>query len=151
MFDLAAEFEAVLAALAEHSIEYAVCGGLAMAIHGYPRSTVDIDLLIRPEDEERVYAAVEPLGYMFRARPMRFDKGAMEIRRVTKIGPTGDPLMLDLLLVTAHSEPVWNDRYKLTWRGRSVSVVSPEGLIALKLSRSSLQDLADVERLRGGE
>ncbi len=57
MLDLTQEFEAVLVALAGHGIEYAVCGGLAMSIHGYPRSTVDIDLLILPEDEERVYAA----------------------------------------------------------------------------------------------
>ena len=150
MFDLAAEFEAVLAVLAEREIEYAVCGGMAMAIHGYLRATVDIDLLIRPEVEERVYAAVEPIGYTFRAMPMRFDKGAMEIRRVTKL-VEGDPLMLDLLLVTAQSEGVWRNRQTMTWRGKPVSVVSPEGLIALKLSRSSLQDLADIERLRSGE
>lgn len=150
MFDLAAEFEAVLAVLAEREIEYAVCGGMAMAIHGYLRATVDIDLLIRPEDEERVYAAVEPIGYTFRAMPMRLDKGAMEIRRVTKL-VEGDPLMLDLLLVTAQSEGVWRNRQTMTWRGKPVSVVSPEGLIALKLSRSSLQDLADIERLRSGE
>jgi Uncharacterised nucleotidyltransferase len=150
MFDLAAEFEGVLAKLAEHGIEYAVCGGMAMALHGYLRATVDIDLLIRPEDEERIYAAVEPFGYIFRANPMRFDKGAMEIRRVTKL-VEGDPLMLDLLLVTEQSEHVWQGRWKVTWRGKPVSVVSPEGLIALKLSRSSLQDLADIERLRSGE
>ena len=68
MFDLAGEFEAVISALADHGIDYAVCGGLAMAIHGLPRATVDIDLLIRPEDEERVYAAVEPLGFRIRAK-----------------------------------------------------------------------------------
>ena len=49
MIDLAEEFEAVISALAEHGIEYAVCGGLAMAIHGFPRATVDIDLLIPAE------------------------------------------------------------------------------------------------------
>ena len=110
MLDLAAEFEAVISALAEHAIEYAVCGGLAMAIHGYPRATVDIDLLIRPQDENRVYAAVEPLGYTFRAKPMHFAKGAMEIRRVSKIDPAGDTLMLDLLLVTPSYEDVWMGR-----------------------------------------
>jgi hypothetical protein len=61
MLDLAAEFEAVVGALAREGVEYAVCGGFAMAIHGYPRATVAIDLLIRPEDEERVYAAVDRL------------------------------------------------------------------------------------------
>jgi hypothetical protein len=151
MLDLAAEFEGIVGALNRGAIEYAVCGGFAMAIHGYPRATVDIDLLIRPEDEERVYAAVEPLGFRFRARPMHFAAGAMEIRRVSKVGPAGDTLMLDLLLVTEASERVWSDRLTLRWREMEVSVVSPEGLIALKTSRSSKQDQADIERLQEGE
>ncbi len=148
MLDLTAEFEAVLAALAQHSIEYAVCGGLAMAIHGYARATVDIDLLIRPEDEERVFAAVEPLGYTFRAKPMHFDSGAMEIRRVTKIDPAGDTLMLDLLLVTPASEDVWRDRETIEWDFGMISVVSRDGLIKLKSGRMSDIDRGDIARLR---
>lgn len=148
MLDLTQEFEAVLVALVGHGIEYAVCGGLAMSFHGYPRSTVDIDLLILPEDEQRVYAAVQPLGYMFHATPMHFDKGAMEIRRVTKIDGRRS-LSLDLLLVTPASQQTWADRVEIRWRGRSVNVVSAAGLIALKRSRSSPQDLADIERLGG--
>lgn len=148
MLDLTAEFEAVLAALAKHGIEYAVCGGMAMAIHGYPRATVDIDLLIRPEDEDRVYSAVEPLGYTFRALPMRFDKGAMQIRRVTKIDPAGDTLMLDLLLVTPASEDVWRDRETVEWDFGPIQVVSREGLIKLKSGRMSGIDQDDIEKLR---
>lgn len=150
MLNLADEFEAVLSALAEHGIEYAVCGGLAMAIHGYPRATVDIDLFIQPQDEERVYAAVEPLGYTFRAKPMHFQSGAMEIRRVSKVD-AAEGLSLDLLLVTDSSQHVWNDRQTVRWRGRTVSVVSRSGLIALKSSRLSKQDIADIERLEHGE
>ncbi len=132
MLDLTAEFEAVISALTQCGIEYAVCGGLAMAIHGYPRATVDIDLLIRPEDEARTYEAVEPLDYTFHAKPMHFDKGAMEIRRVSKIDPAGDTLMLDLLLVTAAFEDVWRDREVIEWDFGTIHVVSREGLIKLK-------------------
>src|ERR1700686_5859143 len=124
MIDLADEFEAVISALAKNGIEYAVCGGLAMAIHGLPRATVDIDLLIRPEDEERVYAAVEPLGFRIRAKPMHFDQGKMEIRRVTKFDSAGDTLMLDLLLVTAAYENVWHDREQIESDFGFISVVS---------------------------
>ena len=148
MLDLAAEFEAVLSALAEHGIEYAVCGGLAMAIHGYPRATVDIDLLIRPEDEERVYAAVLPLGYTFRAKPMHFDGGAMEIRRVSKVDPAGDTLMLDLLLVTAELEDVWHARELVEWDSGPIAVVSRQGLIKLKSGRMSGLDQDDIQKLR---
>jgi len=148
MIDLADEFEAVIATLAESGIDYALCGGLAMAIHGFPRATVDIDLLIRPEDEERVYAAVEPLGFRIRATPMHFDHGKMEIRRVTKIDPAGDTLMLDLLLVTEAFENVWRDRTRIDSELGSISVVSRQGLIELKSGRMSGVDQDDIKRLR---
>jgi hypothetical protein len=148
LIDLAEEFQAVISALAEHAIEYAVCGGLAMAIHGLPRATVDIDLLIPPEDEERVYAAVEPLGFRIRATPMHFDQGRMEIRRVSKFDPAGDTLMLDLLLVTSVFEDVWRDRMKIESEFGLISVVSREGLIELKSGRMSGVDQDDIKRLR---
>jgi hypothetical protein len=151
MLDLEAELDAVIAALTREGVEYAVCGGLAMAIHGKPRATIDIDLLIKPEDEERVYAAVERLGFRFKAKPMHFAGGTMEIRRVTKIDSDGEALMLDLLLVTPAYSHVWQSRQTVAWRKHLVSVVSREGLIALKSSRSSAQDLADIERLGSDE
>jgi hypothetical protein len=148
VIDLAIEFEAVISALAKNGIEYAVCGGLAMAIHGLPRATVDIDLLIRPEDEERVYAAVGPLGFRTHATPMHFDQGKMEIRRVTKFDQAGDTLMLDLLLVTSAFENVWRDRMRVESEFGVISVVSREGLIALKSGRMSGTDQDDIKRLR---
>lgn len=151
MLDLEAELDAVIAALTREGVEYAVCGGVAMAIHGKPRATIDIDLLIKPEDEDRVYLAVEPLGFRFKAKPMHFVGGTMEIRRVTKIDSDGEALMLDLLLVTPAFRSVWQLRQTVAWRTHLVSVVSREGLIALKSSRSSAQDLADIERLESEE
>jgi hypothetical protein len=148
MIDLAEEFEAVISALAEHGIEYAVCGGLAMAIHGLPRATVDIDLLIPAESEERVYAVVEPLGFRIRANPMHLDQGRMEIRRISKIDPAGDTLMLDLLLVTPALENVWRDRTTIESDFGPISVVSREGLIELKSGRMSGVDQDDIKRLR---
>jgi hypothetical protein len=148
MIDLAVEFEAVISVLAEHGIDYAVCGGLAMAIHSLPRATVDIDLMIRSEDEERVYAAVEPLGFRIRANPMHFDQGKMEIRRVTKIDPAGDTLMLDLLLVTSAYENVWRDRIRVDSEFGAICVVSRDGLIELKSGRMSGIDQDDIKRLR---
>lgn len=147
MLDLAAEIDSVREALNERGIPYAVCGGIAMAIHGFTRATEDIDLLIRPEDYERVRALVHPLGFKFEARPMNFSGGAMQIRRVTKIDTDGDVLMLDLLLVTSESEDVWQRRETIMWRQRPFSVVDRSGLIKLKRMRGSDQDLIDIRRL----
>jgi hypothetical protein len=46
MLDLYDEFVTLVAALDGAHVPYAVCGGLAMAIHGLPRATVDVDLLV---------------------------------------------------------------------------------------------------------
>ncbi len=146
MLDLERELDSVLRALSERKIEYALCGGLAVGIHGYPRATIDIDLLVRAESEDAVYEAVAPLGFTFKANPMNF--GDIRIRRVSKIDETdGEVLMLDLLLVTPAFEFVWDARERHEWLGREIVVVSRKGLIALKRGRSSTQDLADIEKL----
>ena len=148
MFDLEEEFDAIRTALTARGIEYALCGGLAVGVHGFPRATVDIDLLIRAADEERLYEAVAPLGFQLKARPMSFDGGTMQIRRVSKIDPgDGEVLMLDLLLVTPAYEHVWDTREQLQWRNHELTVVSRQGLIALKKGRSSDQDLVDIRKL----
>ncbi len=41
------ELSQLISALNENEIEYAVCGGLALAIHGFARATLDIDILIQ--------------------------------------------------------------------------------------------------------
>lgn len=81
---------------------------------------------------------------------MRFSGGATEIRRISKVDPgDGETLILDFLLVTQAVEEVWRTRECVQWRGRDLFVVSREGLITLKLLRSSEQDLLDIKRLRG--
>jgi hypothetical protein len=148
VYDLEEELSQLRDILLERGIAYALCGGLAVGIHGFPRATVDIDLLIRPEDEPLVEEAAASLGFNIKARPMSFSRGATEIRRISKIDPAdGEVLMLDLLLVTSAVEHVWDSRLHVTWRDRDLCVVSREGLIALKRLRSSKLDLADIEHL----
>jgi hypothetical protein len=149
MFDLERELDAVRTKLSAEGIGYALCGGLAVGVYGFARATVDIDLLIQSEDEERVYDAVAELGYSIKARPMNFDGGATRIRRISKVDPTdGEVLILDLLLVTLQFQHVWDTRRQLQWKDRELWVVSPQGLIDMKKSRSSPIDLADIEKLQ---
>lgn len=151
MFDLFEELLFVNKTLQHAGVEFAVCGGMAMAIHGFPRATVDLDILIRPESVDATFDAVRPLGYLMKAFPMQFAKGSVEIRRVSKIDQRdGDTLMLDLLLVTPASQVVWETRLIAALPdGTKIPVVSREGLIALKKMRSSGTDLDDIAKLRG--
>ncbi|HYI10524.1 MAG TPA: hypothetical protein VEK57_15795 [Thermoanaerobaculia bacterium] len=152
MLDLYEELASIVDALENHGVPYALCGGIAMSVHGFTRATVDIDLFLPAEAAERAEAVVAPLGYTFPANPMNFSSGAVQIRRVSKIDLNdGDLLMLDLLLVTPATQEVWLSREVRMWRARPIQVVSREGLITLKRFRSSMQDLADIERLEGGE
>lgn len=148
MIDLYDELKQLIANLDRQAISYALCGGLAMAVYGVARATVDIDLLVRPADLERIRSMVGELGYTIEAKPMTFSKGAVEIRRFSKLDPAlGDPLSLDLLLVTGALEEIWDQRRELAWEEGPISVVSREGLIHLKSLRSSAQDRADIEQL----
>lgn len=143
MLDLEAELDAVIAALTREGVEYAVCGGVAMAIHGFIRATEDLDLFVKPEDTDRVAAAVVGLG---------FTGSAPMIRRLTKIDQLdGEMLAIDLSPVTPATEQVWQMREVVTWNERPLSIVSREGLIALKRLRSTAQDLVDIERLATGD
>jgi hypothetical protein len=150
VFDLYEEFAAVVGALERAGIEYAICGGLAMAIWSLPRATVDIDILIQPVDVERAYVAAESLGYVVKAFPMSFADGAVEIRRVSKFDPAGgDVMMLDFLLVTPAVADVWSTRQRVDWEQGAMTVVSKEGLIRLKSLRGAGRDIDDIARLRG--
>jgi hypothetical protein len=152
VFDLDEELRRLRDAFDKQKIDYAVCGGIALGIHGMPRFTVDIDILIRADDAENALKAAEMLGFQIRARPMSFSRGATEMRRISKIDPVdGETLILDYLLVTPAIEDVWRTRISLPWHGGHVNVVSREGLITLKLLRSSEQDLLDIKNLQREE
>ena len=152
MLDLYDELTGLMSALTESDLDFAVCGGVAMAVHGFTRATEDIDLFIRPEDLEGVEKVAASCGFTFQAKPMNFSGGAMQIRRVTKIDAAdGDVLTLDLLLVTPETERVWLTREVKSLRGRPFPVVSREGLVTLKLFRSSDQDIVDIKRLQSDE
>lgn len=149
MLELYDEFKAIITALNERGIDYAVCGGLAMAVYGLARATVDIDLLIPAAQFADVKTLVSALGYTIEANPMTLAKGAVEIRRLSKLdAEMGIVLSLDLLLVTPQVEDVWKSRTRVDWEIESLPVVSREGLIALKSLRGSGQDLDDIKRLQ---
>ena len=150
MSTLLDEFRSITKALNDARIEYAICGGWAMAIHGIPRATIDIDLLILGDDLERVWGLAKQLGYDVEGLPLHF--GAIEIRRISKIDPGSKRVYtLDLLLVTPGIEKVWQDRQIVDWEEGTTSVVSKAGLVTLKEISGRDQDLVDIKKLRESE
>lgn len=151
--DLIAELEHVVERLAEAGVEYAICGGLAVAIHGHPRATMDIDLLVQPEQVPLALAAAQAAGFDIPARLMTFGLRTAtprQVQRVSKLDPdTGALLSLDLLLVGPTLDDVWRGRIAVTWRGRAIWLVSRDGLATMKRLAGRPQDLADLAALEG--
>jgi len=151
MLDIYDEFQQLVEGLNERAIDYAVCGGMAMAFHGAPRATIAIDLLVLAKSLDEIIALAGELGYTIRGKDLSFASGVIEIRRVSKIDrESGDLLSLDFLLVTPQIQQIWDTRLTSEWESRQLSVVSREGLIALKKLRGSGQDLDDIEKLNNG-
>jgi len=148
--DLIDELKRLITRLDEERIEYALCGGLAMAVYALPRATLDIDIMVEASSLDKTKQAVHDLGFILDAMPMEFHGGKVHIHRVSKIDPdTGETLVLDLLIVTPEIRQAWESRTKVEWEGGTLSVVSPEGLVLLKSFRRSGQDQDDIRYLRG--
>ena len=150
MIDVYAEFVAVVRALDEANIDYAVCGALALAVHGAPRATKDIDLIARKEDAAQIRQVATRLGFVFEALPMTFSASGIAVQRFTKL-VEGRPLMLDVLWLNPTLQAIWDDRERLPWSEGMLSVVSRDGLITLKLTAGRAQDLVDIQSLTAAE
>ena len=147
--DLLEELKKLTAKFDQVGVDYALCGGLALAIYARPRATLDIDVLIEFEALSKAENAATDLGFTLRAAPKEFKSGKVKIYRLTKIDEhTGETLGLDLLIVTPAIRSVWESRHTVEWDEGPLKVVSPEGLIFLKSLRRSGQDEDDIEYLR---
>lgn len=149
MATLLQEFTDLVTALDRRKIDYAVCGGWAMTIHGCPRATMDIDVMVLADDLDEAWQVAKELGYNVEGLPLHFQDGAIEIRRISKVDAESKVLFtIDFVLVTEWTQHIWNNRKKVEWEHGPISTVSRKGLIELKEISGRLQDLADIERLR---
>lgn len=147
--NLVDELRTIASRLDDAGIGYAVCGGIAVTLHGFVRATKDIDLLVQPEDVDRILELLRPDGWRFAALPMTFDgKTARErkLQRVSKI--EGEHVLtLDLLIVGPLFAEVWDSRVRFDLPDGRLWAVSREGLATMKRLAGRTQDLADLERL----
>ncbi|HQU85641.1 MAG TPA: hypothetical protein PKY59_21075 [Pyrinomonadaceae bacterium] len=151
MATLLEELSQLISVLNANDIEYAVCGGLALTIHGFARATFDIDILIRAESLEKAFELAAKYGYDIHGLDISFKERAVEIRRVSKIDDDGEVLPLDFLLVTPFVEDVWETREKLIWQNMDLWIVSREGLIKMKELAGRAKDLIDIDRMKNEE
>lgn len=149
MINLKSELLAIVDALNGASCPYAICGGLAVAIHGAPRNTRDIDLLATQSEVDTITTELKKLGYTRESGRILFQTGTIDEHfafRFTKI-EGADLLPVDLIVVAGFLNEVWESRVALEVDGRNVSVVSLNGLAKMKRSSGRQQDIADLAAL----
>lgn len=144
------EFTGIAALMNERGIDYAVCGGWAMTIHGFIRATLDIDFLILTKDLDAAFAAAKDQGFDIEGLPLNFDGGKTQIRRISKVDQKSKELItLDFILVTEAMDDVWQGRKRRVWNNGEYRVVSIKGMKKMKEMAGRPKDLIDLEYLRG--
>jgi hypothetical protein len=155
------DFQQIFTELAEEAIDYVVTGGVAVNLHGIPRMTYDIDLMIllTYENINKIIAKLKNWGYTPRA-PVRPEDLANEQVRTAWIleknlkafsfRNTNQPIgEIDLLIDSPVSyEDVKKRAAIFDLKGVKVPVISIPDLIEIKLKSGRKQDLSDVEHLR---
>ncbi len=115
----------LLAFLSRHGISFLLIGGRGLEAHGYVRSTLDLDLLVRLPDLDRISERLREFGYVLTAETAIFSRW----RSV-------DPSVVDLDLL--YVDPATFDkldRDAVTMNGGDLGLRVPslQGMIALKL------------------
>jgi len=146
MLDIYEETKALLLELEAAHADYALCGAMALAVHGVPRFTSDIDLLVIRSGADAVEEVAKGRGFVFGAAPMGFQDG-VEVRRWSKLVGS-EVLTLDLLVASPLDRDVWESRMRAMLGAQAISVVSREGLIQMKLRAARPKDIIDVQSLR---
>ena len=147
--NLKQELLGVVRALNESYVPYALCGGMAVVLHGYPRLTRDIDLLVRRQDLSPARKTLAAAGFTIPSGLIPFDTGGPHEREVFRISKAiGEELLtIDLLLLPDFLKEAWESRETYELDKVPVTVVDRGGLIAMKRIAGRPQDLSDIEHL----
>ena len=136
----------LLAAFAAAKVEYAVVGGVAVNAHGYVRATHDLDIFIRPTEENAraAFSALLALGV-----PLEGLEPAdlLDDEENLRFGPEEDHIDILASIGEMGFDQVWRNRVETVVDGLSVPFISKLDLMENKRQVGRLRDLADVEEL----
>ena len=140
------DFKELLALLNEHKVEYVIVGGYALAFHGAPRYTGDMDIFVKnhKQNAKRILAALKDFGF-----------GSLELsiddfeqpNMVIQLGIT--PVRIDIItsLTGVTWEQVYSNRVKGKYGDVPAEYIGRGELVANKRAVGRKRDLADLEAL----
>jgi hypothetical protein len=146
--DVQPDFRDLLALFNAHKVEYVVVGAYALAFHGAPRFTGDLDVLVRPgvRNGRRIVAALAEFGFTSVGLTADDFKPA---DRVVQLGVA--PVRIDL--VTSLTGVSWKEVAAGCKPGKygnlRVRYLGKREFIRNKRAIGRTKDLADIEALGG--
>lgn len=140
------DFKEFFQLLNKNNVRYLVIGGFAVAFHGYPRYTKDIDiwLWINPENAKNVVRTLEDFG--FKSLGLSIDD-FLESETIIQIGHP--PNRIDLIMTASgvDFEECYQSKIEEEIDGVNIPFIDLENLKKNKLATGRTQDMADIENL----
>jgi hypothetical protein len=140
------DFRDMLSALSAEGVEFLLVGAYALAAHGAPRATGDLDIWVRPapDNARKIMRALTAFG-----APMT-DIAEEDFARPDTVVQLGvAPRRIDILtgIDGVTFDDAWPNRVRLAMEGIDIEVIGREDFIRNKTASGRPQDLADVARL----
>jgi hypothetical protein len=146
------EFRRLVSELEKQRVRYALVGGVAMAFYAEPRFTRDIDLLLDPDDFQKVKGILEKNGYFESAAPWTFQNVDIELHRFLKVVHEEDEMLIDILVAKdEEARKIIQNAVEAESEEGKVMLANKKDLIWLKRTRDSKQDQVDIEKLEDDE
>jgi hypothetical protein len=148
MIEITEDFRDLLVELADAGADFVVLGGHAVAYHGHPRATKDLDVLVRAsrDNAARVYRALAAFGAPLAAFEVR-EADFATYDGVLQVGVP--PRRIDILNradgISFDDAVSAGDSFEL--EGRRIPVIGLDALLRNKRATKRQQDRADVEAL----
>lgn len=142
------DFRDMLSCLKSAGVEFIVVGAYALAAHGRPRATGDIDIWVRNDQENarRVISALEEFG-----APLS-NLSAEDFTAPDLIVQLGiEPCRIDLLTGVdgLDFDEAWGNKLAVTLEGLEIYVLSRGDLLKNKIAAGRAKDRGDIVWLEG--
>ena len=141
------DFREFIELLNSNGVEYLIVGAFAVAWHGHPRFTADIDFLIRASSANagQILNTLTEFGF-----------GSLEIsvedlnrpNQVVQLGAKPNRIDIITSIDGVEFEQAWGRRVIGAIDGISVSIIGLEDLLRNKESTGRSKDAGDAEELR---
>jgi predicted nucleotidyltransferase len=144
--ELPLDFKEFLKLLNDNSVQYLLIGGYAVAYHGYPRATGDIDvwIAVNPTNAKRIVVALREFG--FDLRELTEDLFLQE-NKIIRMGNPPMRIEISTGISGVEFDTCYAERVSDILDGIEVPIISLENLKANKKAAGRLKDLSDLENL----